>query len=214
MHRMIWVIIFYASRILLQLLLLLFIVYLVFKVSVCNCYIWVFKVNRFLIPEPAAPSAAPGVSPGRSLKFINDRWLMVYREWVVITDLKRLAEYFLLWAKFEYKTVLRNEISKQKDYWSTIRTKINCGRGHVLAVLRENYWVIGASASVRHCLYTCVFCRRFRAVPAEPRMAKLPQERVNPPLPFTYVGVDYFGPSQRTTVSIEAVWNPVHLLSE
>ena len=70
----------------------------------------------------------------------------------------------------------------------------HAGRGHVLAVLREKYWVIGASAAVRHCLHKCVFCRRFRAVPAEQRMANLPKERVNPAPPFTYVGVDYFGP--------------------
>ena len=33
---------------------------------------------------------------------------------MVITDLKQLAEYFLFWGKFEYKTVLINEIWKQK----------------------------------------------------------------------------------------------------
>ena len=36
---------------------------------------------------------------------------------------KQLFFYFLFF--FEYKTVLRNDISKQKDYRSTIRTKIN-----------------------------------------------------------------------------------------
>ena len=28
----------------------------------------------------------------------------------------------------------------------------HAGRGHVLAVQRENYWVVGASAAIRHCL--------------------------------------------------------------
>ena len=35
----------------------------------------------------------------RSLKFVNDRWLTVYQDRVVITDLKRLAEYFFVVGK-------------------------------------------------------------------------------------------------------------------
>ena len=52
---------------------------------------------------------------------------MIAGSWfTVVGHLKRLAKYFLLRGKFEHKTVLRNEISKQKDHRSAIRTKINC----------------------------------------------------------------------------------------
>ena len=49
---------------------------------------------------------------------------------------------------------------------------------------------------VQRVLNTCVPCKRHHAKPAEQLMASLPRERVdvgkNPP--FTYTGVDYFGP--------------------
>ena len=70
----------------------------------------------------------------------------------------------------------------------------HAGRGHVLAALRERYWIVGANSAVRHYLYRCVICRRIQATPPEQRMSDLPKERVNPAPPFTYVGVDYFGP--------------------
>ncbi|XP_028395685.1 uncharacterized protein LOC114519713 [Dendronephthya gigantea] len=70
------------------------------------------------------------------------------------------------------------------------------GRAHVLAALRKKYWVVSANSAVRHLLFKCVTCRRIRATPNEQKMADLPAERVNPAPPFTYVGVDYFGPFQ------------------
>ena len=70
----------------------------------------------------------------------------------------------------------------------------HAGRGHVLAKLRERYWIIGANSAVRRMISSCVTCRRHRATPKEQKMADLPQDRVTPTPPFTYVGVDYFGP--------------------
>ena len=70
----------------------------------------------------------------------------------------------------------------------------HAGRGHTLATLREKYWVPGANAAVRHLIAKCVTCRRNRAPVAEQKMADLPKDRVTPAPPFTYTGVDYFGP--------------------
>ena len=70
----------------------------------------------------------------------------------------------------------------------------HAGRGHTLAKLREKYWVTGANAAVRHLIANCVTCRRNRAPVAEQKMADLPKDRVTPAPPFTYTGVDYFGP--------------------
>ena len=70
----------------------------------------------------------------------------------------------------------------------------HAGRGHVLAKLREKYWIIGANSAVRQMISSCIPCRRYKAIPNEQKMADLPQDRVTPTPPFTYVGVDYFGP--------------------
>ena len=70
----------------------------------------------------------------------------------------------------------------------------HAGRNHVLSKLREKYWILGANTAVRHLLYNCVRCRKIRGPVAGQKMGDLPPERVNPSPPFTYTGIDYFGP--------------------
>lgn len=70
----------------------------------------------------------------------------------------------------------------------------HAGRGHTLARLREKYWILHANAAVRHQIANCVNCRRNRAPVSEQKMADLPKDRATPVPPFTYTGVDYFGP--------------------
>lgn len=71
----------------------------------------------------------------------------------------------------------------------------HCGRNHMLARLRQQYWIPAANALARKIRSECVFCRRQHARLGEQKMADLPKERVTPDLPpFTYVGADYFGP--------------------
>ena len=70
----------------------------------------------------------------------------------------------------------------------------HAGRGHVLARLREKYWIVGANSAVRQLISSCVTCRRNRAPPQDQKMADLPPDRLTPAPPFTYVGVDFFGP--------------------
>ena len=69
------------------------------------------------------------------------------------------------------------------------------GREHVLSLLRERFWIIKANSAVRSLLSRCFSCRRRQAPVAEQKMANLPEDRVtaNKP-PFTFVGVDFFGP--------------------
>ena len=69
------------------------------------------------------------------------------------------------------------------------------GYGHVLAILRERFWVLGGTATVRHYLLGCVRCRHARAPPGAQQMAPLPASRFKVNLPaFSYFAVDYFGP--------------------
>ena len=69
------------------------------------------------------------------------------------------------------------------------------GRGITLNEIRSNgYWVIGGTAAVAHCISRCVKCNRSRGATQEPKMADLPNDRMEPSPPFTYAAVDYCGP--------------------
>ena len=71
---------------------------------------------------------------------------------------------------------------------------VHAGRNHVLATLREKYWVITANSAVRSVIRHCVTCRKLREPVMQQMMADLPQDRVNPSPPFSHVGIDFFGP--------------------
>ena len=69
------------------------------------------------------------------------------------------------------------------------------GRNHMMAVLRENYWLVHAASAIRKLVSKCTICRRERSSVGEQKMASLPADRLTPDEPpFTRVGVDYFGP--------------------
>jgi hypothetical protein len=69
------------------------------------------------------------------------------------------------------------------------------GLEHVLSLIRERFWIIGARNSLKEILRRCVDCRRRQAAVGEQKMADLPEHRVTPDKPpFTFVGVDCFGP--------------------
>ena len=69
------------------------------------------------------------------------------------------------------------------------------GRGLTLNELRASgYWIMGASKAVAKHIKNCVTCRKARGQSAEQRMADLPADRVEPSAPFSYSGMDCFGP--------------------
>ena len=73
----------------------------------------------------------------------------------------------------------------------------NChqGRSQTLNALRsKGYWIINGSRAVADHIYRCVQCRKLRRPAEAQKMADLPQDRVEPSPPFTYVGMDCFGP--------------------
>ena len=70
----------------------------------------------------------------------------------------------------------------------------HAGRGHVISSLREKYWIIKVNTAVCHVISKCVFCHRNYSSPGVQKMADLPKNRISPAPPFTYTGVDYFGP--------------------
>ena len=69
------------------------------------------------------------------------------------------------------------------------------GQEHTLALMRERFWIVKARVVVRAELKGCYQCRKRAAQVCSQKMADLPVDRVTPNKPpFTYVGVDYFGP--------------------
>ena len=69
------------------------------------------------------------------------------------------------------------------------------GREHVLSLIREKYWIIKGRMALSRVLSSCYDCKRRLLPPDSRKMSDLPYERVTPGKPpFTFVGVDYFGP--------------------
>ncbi|KAL3975616.1 lysophosphatidylglycerol acyltransferase 1 [Sarotherodon galilaeus] len=69
------------------------------------------------------------------------------------------------------------------------------GRGITMNELRANgFWILGCSKIVSSYIYKCVKCRRFRRRTEQQKMADLPEDRMETTPPFTYCGMDCFGP--------------------
>ncbi|XP_028417189.1 uncharacterized protein LOC114541467 [Dendronephthya gigantea] len=71
------------------------------------------------------------------------------------------------------------------------------GQESVLSSIRKQYWIVKGTAAVKRVIKSCVICQRRKKRLSEQFMANLPETRLIPNKPpFTYVGVDYFGPLQ------------------
>ena len=69
------------------------------------------------------------------------------------------------------------------------------GREHTLASLRRHYWIAAGRPLIDRILRTCLVCRRVNSKPLTQRQGELPVERISAGQPpFTYTGVDCFGP--------------------
>ncbi|XP_046585211.1 uncharacterized protein LOC124292203 [Haliotis rubra] len=62
------------------------------------------------------------------------------------------------------------------------------------AVRAAGYWVLGGKRLISSTIHKCVKCRKMRKRPATQLMADLPSDRLTPSPPFTFTGVDTFGP--------------------
>jgi hypothetical protein len=80
----------------------------------------------------------------------------------------------------------------------------------LLALVRQNYWPIGAKSTIRNVTRSCVRCFKCSPRTTEQIMGDLPNYRVNVYSPFTNTGVNYSGPMQlkltrRTNTTIAEV---------
>lgn len=67
------------------------------------------------------------------------------------------------------------------------------------AIRAAGLWILGAKSLINSVLHKCITCRKLRGKFEEQHMADLPSERLKICPPFTYVGLDVFGPWSVTT---------------
>jgi len=69
------------------------------------------------------------------------------------------------------------------------------GRGITTGKLRDSgLWIIGCSKMVSSHIHRCVTCRKLRGTKQDQKMADLPEVRTEETAPFTFCGMDCFGP--------------------
>ncbi|KAK3724031.1 hypothetical protein QZH41_007681 [Actinostola sp. cb2023] len=69
------------------------------------------------------------------------------------------------------------------------------GRGITQNEVRASgYWAVGGKSVISHHISKCVKCRKLPGATQVQKMADLPKDRLQPAPPFTYSGVDCFGP--------------------
>lgn len=69
------------------------------------------------------------------------------------------------------------------------------GRSLTINAIRSaGYWILGCRRVVSSLINKCTACIRHRGKAKGQKMADLPKERVEPSPPFTYCGIDCFGP--------------------
>ena len=75
------------------------------------------------------------------------------------------------------------------------KESLHTGISQTLSLIRHRYWIPQGRSAVRKVLRSCTICRRHESGPYKtPLMPPLPAERVTESPPFTYTGVDHFGP--------------------
>ena len=69
------------------------------------------------------------------------------------------------------------------------------GRGITLNAIRSNgFWIIHSMSKISSYIWSCVVCRKLRGSTIGQKMTDLSGDRLEPAPPFTYSGVDCFGP--------------------
>lgn len=99
------------------------------------------------------------------------------------------------------KDLVKPVLLSSSDYISTLLARYyhdlcNHQGRHITegAIRNAGYLIVGAKRLISHILHRCVTCRKGRRKTEHQLMADLPTDRLVPGPPFSYVGVDVFGP--------------------
>ena len=104
-------------------------------------------------------------------------------------------------APYEYEHMKHPAILPKRHHVSNLviqhfhELSGHSGQEYVLSIIREYFWIIQARVPVKKVCRSCFSCKRRSQAPCKQKMADLPVNRVTPDKPpFTFIGVDYFGP--------------------
>ena len=88
---------------------------------------------------------------------------------------------------------------------------LHAGQNHILAHLREKFWIPNGRSAVRTVVRSCMTCKKQRAATMEHMMSALPAFRTTAYMPcFTYTGVYYFGPlNVKKGISVVKRWGAI-----
>ena len=70
----------------------------------------------------------------------------------------------------------------------------HAGVSTLISAVRKSYWVFGLRRIAKRVKRMCVSCQRQDSAACTQSMAPLPEERVNPAVPFAVTGLDHAGP--------------------
>ena len=98
--------------------------------------------------------------------------------------------------EYKYPIVLPkcSPISKLIIAWCHKKTG-HAGRGMTLNEIQTfRFWIVCANSTTHRFIHYCVVCRSLRGKLGEQKMVELPFDRLQEEPPFTYCGIDLFGP--------------------
>ena len=95
-----------------------------------------------------------------------------------------------------YKPVILSPLSHLTSLLICHCHEKNCHSGAptTLSILREEYWILRGLQTVKKHTRSCVTCKKVNEPLCQQLMAPLPDFRIKPSHPFTFVGLDYCGP--------------------
>ncbi|KAL0163339.1 hypothetical protein M9458_042735, partial [Cirrhinus mrigala] len=99
-------------------------------------------------------------------------------------------------CSFKHPTIIPREHHITKLIIAHCHERVNHqGKGFTMNEIRANgYWIPKLSQTVASYIRQCVFCRKQRRPVEGQKMRDLPTERIEHSPPFTYCGMDVFGP--------------------
>ena len=68
---------------------------------------------------------------------------------------------------------------------------VHLGNEWILSLLRNKFWIVKARSLIKR---NCFTCKKLYGKPMNQKMAHLPPDRTISQNPFSYVGIDLFGP--------------------
>lgn len=74
------------------------------------------------------------------------------------------------------------------------RKCLHVGPKLIIAMLRQEFWILSSRKAVRRIIFKCISCTRHKALHPTPHMGILPEARVHSIRAFSRVGTDYGGP--------------------